>query len=187
MTIHPWVVAVSALVLAGCGSGSDESESTAADSAGPTEEELAIIQQAELAAGGGGSAEALVISQRTYTSGSVKAKVTGFFEVDGTQTLNAPASITDDDHTWITYGASGAPELNVGFTNSTAMAEHGVTVGLGPYSVTAVSTSGECVTKVDVTPTLVSGRYTCKGSTAYNNQTREMGQVDIEVEFSAGS
>jgi hypothetical protein len=53
--------------------------------------------------------------------------------------------------------------------------------------VTAVSTSGECRTNVDVTPALVSGRYDCTGSTAYNKDTRQMGQVDIEVEFSAGS
>jgi len=139
---------------------------------------------AELAAGG--SAEAVVISPRTYTSGSAKVKVTGFFEVDGAQQLGQ-SGLTDDDQTWIPYGTSGAQELNLLFTNSTAMAEHGVTIGLGPYTVTATSTSGECRTKVDVTPTLVTGRYSCTGSTGYNNQTGQMGEVDIEVEFSAGS
>jgi hypothetical protein len=183
MTIQSLLVSLLVLALAGCGSDSSGSDATASDS--PTAEELAAIQQAELAAGGTGSAEALVISARTYTSGSVRAKVTGFFEADGTQEINRPASITDDDQTWIQYGVSGAQELNVLFTNSTAMAENGVNIGIGPYTVTATSTSGECRTKVDVTPTLVSGRYSCTGTTAYNNQTGQMGEVDIEIEFSA--
>jgi hypothetical protein len=53
--------------------------------------------------------------------------------------------------------------------------------------VTTTSTSGECKTEVDVTPALVKGRYSCSGSMGYNNQTRQMGEVDVEVEFSAGS
>lgn len=142
------------------------------------------MQQADLAAGGG---EALVISQRTYTSGSVKAKVTGFFEVDGTQTLNLPASITDDGHTWIQYGVSGAPELNLLFTNAEDMVENGVTLAVGPYTVTATSTSGECRTQFDVQPAMISGHYSCTGSTGYDKDTGQMGKVDIEVEFSAGS
>ncbi|MGQ0428631.1 MAG: hypothetical protein ACT4UQ_01675 [Gammaproteobacteria bacterium] len=167
-------------VLAGC--GSDTGESTA--SASGNGEEAAAMMQAALPAGGG--AEPLVISQRTYTSGSANVKVSGFFTVDGTQQLNQ-SGLTDDDQTWIPYGTSGGQELNVLFTNSAAMAEHGVTIGLGPYIVTAVSTSGECRTKIDVTPTLVTGRYSCTGTTARNNQTGQMGEVDIEVEFSAGS
>src|ERR1700741_576513 len=108
MTFRHLLVPCVFLALAGCGSGSSESDSAASASAGPTEEDLAAIQQAELAAGGGGAAEPLVISKRLYTSGSVKTKVPGFFEVDGTQELNKPASITDDGHTWIQYGVSGA-------------------------------------------------------------------------------
>ena len=69
------------------------------------------------------------------------AKVTGFFKADGSQTLNLPASITDEDQAWLRYGVSGDPGLDVLITNSTAMAEHGVTIGLGPYSVTTVSTT----------------------------------------------
>jgi hypothetical protein len=167
--------------LSACGSGNGESDAVDAGDEAAAEE-----AQAAMPDGGGGS-EPLVISTRTYTSGSATVKVTGFFEANGSSQLNLPASLTDGDQTWITYGVSGAPELNVGFTNSTAMAEHGITIGIGPYTVTAVSTSGECRTKVDVTPALVSGRYDCTGSTAYNKDTRQMGQVDIEVEFSAGS
>jgi hypothetical protein len=165
--------------LSACGSGNGESDAVDAGDAAAQEEAQAAVPD--------GGSEPLVISTRTYTSGSATVKVTGFFEANGSSQLNQPASLTDGDQTWITYGVSGAPELNVGFTNSTAMAEHGITIGIGPYTVTAVSTSGECRTNVDVTPALVSGRYDCTGSTAYNKDTRQMGQVDIEVEFSAGS
>lgn len=166
-----------AFALTGCGSESSDS--------GESEDAAAIAQDAGPMTGSSG--DAVAISTRTYTSGTVKAKVTGFFEVDGSQTLNVPASLTDDDQTWIQYGVSGAQELNVLFTNSQSMAEHGVTIGVGPNTVTATSTSGECRTHIDVQAAQVSGHYSCTGSTGYNNQTGEMGKVDIEVEFSAGS
>ena len=188
MTIKTLFVAISVLILAGCGSSSSESDSAASASDGPTAEDLAAIQQAELAAGGGGAArEPLVISKRLYTSGSAKTKVTGFFEVNATQQINVPASITDDGHTWIQYGVSGAQELNVLFTNAEDMAENGVTIGVGPNSVTATSTSGECRTTFDVQPATITGHYSCTGSTGYNNKTGQMGKVDIEVDFNAGS
>ena len=166
-----------ALAMVGC--GSEAGDATAAD------DESAAMQPPDFP--GWEKRDSVVISPRTYTGGTVTAKVTGFFEVDGSQTLNVPASITDEDQTWLQYGVSGSPELDVLFTNSQSMAEHGVTVGMGPWSVTTTSTSGECKTEVDVTPTLVKGRYSCTGSTGYNNQTRQMGEVDVEVEFSAGS
>ena len=137
------------------------------------------------AAGGGG--EVLKISSRTYTSGSAKTKISGFFEVDGSTELNKPASITDDGHTWIQYGVSGAPELNVLFTNAEDLAEHGMTIGAGPYTVTATSTSGECRTNIDVQPATISGHYSCTGSTGYNKDSGQMGKVDVEIDFTAGS
>lgn len=166
------------LSMTGCGSeSSDSTDSTGGDeSAPPPGFEFP-----------GAGAEAVVISTRTYTHGSVTVKVTGFFEASGSQTLNIPASITDESHTWIQYGVSGAPELNVMFTNNQDMAEHGLTIGVGPYTVTAGSSSGECQSEFDVTPVLVAGRYSCTGSAGYNKETGEMGNVDIEVEFSAGS
>ena len=180
MPIQSLVVTFVVLVLAGCGSGSTDSDASAtADAA----EQAA--KQADVSGGGGG--DVLVISSRTYTDGSVKTKVTGFFEVDGSQELNKPASITDDGHTWIQYGVSGAQELNVLFTNAEDLAENGVIIGIGPYTVTATSTSGECRTTFDVKPATIAGHYSCSGSTGYNNKTGQMGKVDIEVDFSAGS
>jgi len=171
MKIKVLLAVCAALALGGCGPGSSE--------------ESVGMRQPELA--GRDRAEALVISPRTYTTGTVTVKVRGFFDADGSQALNLPASITDEEQTWLQFGDSGSAELNVLFTNSQSMAEHGVTIGVGPYTVTTTSTSGECEAEVDVTPVLITGRYSCSGSTGYNNQTREMGEVDVEVEFSAGS
>lgn len=177
MPIKSLLVSSLVLVLAGCGSDTSESDASAA-------EDAAAVKPADVP---GGAGEVLVISSRTYTGGSVNAKVSGFFEVDGSQDLNKPASITDDGHTWLQYGVSGAPELNVLFTNDESMAENGVNIGVGPYTVTVTSTSDECRTKIDVVPATVAGHYSCTGSTGYNTKTGQMGKVDIEVDFSAGS
>ncbi len=66
-----------------------------------------------------------------------------------------------------------------------ALAENGINISVGPYTVTATSTSGECRTQFDVTAASVSGHYSCKGSTGYNSKTGQMGKVDIEVGFDA--
>jgi hypothetical protein len=174
-----WVAVIVATAMSGCGSETGDA------TAPPTTDEAGTMQYPGMP--GWKGPEPVVISPRTYTGGTVSAKVAGFFDVDGGQTLNVPASMTDDDQTWLQYGVSGAPELNVLFTNSQAMAEHGVTIAIGPYTVTTTSSSGECKTEIDVTPVLITGRYSCSGSTGYNNQTREMGEVDVEVEFTAGS
>ena len=176
---RPVFVASLLLLSAACGSETADTASTAAD------DQSAPAQPADGPTGN--SAEALRISDRTYVAGSVKAKVTGFFSADGTQQLNIPASITDDGSTWLQYGVSGSQELNALFTNTEEMAEHGMNVSIGPYTVTAVSSSGECQPKIDVTPVKVSGHYSCKGSTGYNHKTGQMGKVDIEVDFDASS
>ena len=167
---HSTLLGSAILMLAACGSGG-ESAGTSSDDQRPP------VKQAEV----------LKISSRTYVGGSAKTKVSGFFTVDGSQELNKPASITDDGHTWLQYGVSGAQDLNVLFTNDEAMAENGVTLGVGPYTVTATSTSGECKTKFDIKPVTVTGHYSCTGSTGYNNKTGQMGKVDIEVDFDAAS
>src|SRR3954452_11855346 len=115
MRHHEMLATSLLLVLAACGSSTSESPPPdTASNAGPVRQADAPLD----------AREALRISARTYISGSVKVKVSGFFDVDGSQNLNKPASITDEDQTWLQYGASGAPELNVLFTNSTAMAEN---------------------------------------------------------------
>ncbi|MGB5132155.1 MAG: hypothetical protein WBO00_06045 [Steroidobacteraceae bacterium] len=179
MSIKLMLITSLVLALVGCGSGSEGSDASAAEDAAAAAAEQAGVPSA--------AGDVLVISKRTYTTGIVKTKVTGFFEVDGSQDLNKPASITDDGSTWIQYGVSGAQDLNVLFTNAEDMAENGVNIGVGPYTVTATSTSGECRTKFDVQPVTITGHYSCTGSTGYNNKTGEMGKVDIEVDFSAGS
>ena len=179
LRIRPVFLASLFLLSAACGSETADTASAAADDAAKS------TQAADGASGT--SAEPLRISNRTYVAGTVKATVTGFFSADGTQLLNLPASITDDGSTWLQYGVSGSPELNVLFTNTEAMAEHGVNVSIGPYTVTAVSTSGECQPKIEVSPAKVTGHYSCKGSTGYNNKTGQMGKVDIEVDFEASS
>ena len=180
MTVRPFPAVCVALALCGCGSQDADTTATAAGKDRDNTEQPSPP-------GSGPSQEALVISPRTYQAGTVTAKVTGFFQVDGTQTLNVPASITDEDQTWIQFGVSGAQELNVLFTNSTAMAENGVNIGVGPYTVTVTSTSGECRTKFDVQPKTITGHYSCTGSTGYNNKTGEMGKVDVEIDFAASS
>lgn len=179
MHIRPVFLASLAILSTACGSETaDQSGAAAADESMP-------MKPADGPASSSG--EALRISNRTYVAGSVTAKVTGFFSADGTQQLNVPASITDDGSTWLQYGVSGAQELNVLFTNTEGLAEHGVNVSIGPYTVTAVSTSGECQPRIDVVATKVTGHYSCKGSTGYNNKTGQMGKVDIEVDFEASS
>lgn len=174
-------LAAAALALASCGSESTGSDDRSSD--GPTAEDLAAMK----AAGMDGGAEPIRISNRTYTGGSSTVKISGFFSADGSVAINQPASITDDGHTWLQYGVSGAKELNVLVTNSEDLAENGVTIGVGDYTLTATSTSGECEVTFDVNPSLVSGHYSCKGSTGYDKASGTMGKVDVEVDFNASS
>jgi hypothetical protein len=179
------------LALAGCGADSGErsASSTPSDGSAPSDDSaLSDVSAPEQRDGStGAQRNALTISPRLYAAGSARVRVSGFFSADGVVELNRPASITDEDQTWIQYGVSGARELNALFTNSTAMAENGMTIGVTSYSVTATSTSGECRTKFDVTDTSVSGHYVCTGSTGYDNKTGTMGKVDLDVEFDARS
>ncbi len=168
--LHSTLLGSATLMLAACGSGGE--------SAGPgSDDQPPPVQQAEV----------LKISSRTYVGGNTKTKVSGFFKVDGSQELNKPASITDDGHTWLQYGVSGAQDLNVLFTNDEELPENGVTLAVGPYTVTATSTSGECRTTFDITPATGIGHFSCTGSTGYNKDNGQMGKVDIEVEFNATS
>ena len=126
------------------------------------------------------------ISNRQFTGGSAKVKVTGSEQIDADVPINTQASISDDGHVWIQYGASGAPTPNLLIPVHDG--ELGFGVGKGKFSVTAgIQEGGEaqCTGKTDVTPTLVSGHYTCPGIVSYDAATKAMGKVDIEITFTA--
>ena len=53
------------------------------------------------------------ISNRQFTGGSAKVKVTGSSQIDADVPINTQASISNDGHVWIQYGASGAPTPNL--------------------------------------------------------------------------
>ena len=129
-----------------------------------------------------------IISTRQFTGGSAKVKVTGSEQIDADVPINTQASISDDGHVWIQYGASGAPTPNLLVTVHDG--ELGFGVGKGKFTVTAGIMEGgeaQCTGKTDVTPTKVSGRYTCPGIVSYDAATRAMGKVNIEIDFTAGS
>lgn len=128
------------------------------------------------------------ISARQFTGGSAKVKVTGSSQIDAEVPINTLASISDGDHVWIQYGASGAPTPNALITVHDG--ELGFSVGKGKFIVTASIMEGgeaQCSGKTDVTPSLVSGRYTCPGIDSYDAATRTMGKVSIEISFTAKS
>ncbi len=163
------------LLLASC--GSDSAVTPGSDAVEPS----APAQEASDHASSGNVVP--VISARTYTGGSIQVKVSGFFEVNGSQDLNKPASITDDGQTWLQYGVSGSPGLDVTVTSNES--ESGVVVGNGPY--TATVGSGDCKITFNVAPAIVSGNFLCAGVTGYNQKTGQMGKVSVEVSFNAKS
>ena len=128
------------------------------------------------------------ISARQYKTGSAKVKVTGSTQIDAEVPINTQASISDGEATWIQYGASGAATPNALITLHDG--ELGFGVGKGKFTVTAGIIEGgeaQCTGKTDVTPTKVSGHYSCPGIVSYDAATRAMGKVNIELDFTAGS
>ena len=129
------------------------------------------------------------ISARQFTGGSVKIVVTGSFSVNADVPLNTQASIGAGDMTWLQFGVSGsnAPEALITYGDNS---ETGVTVGSGKQVATGGMMPGEkptCTGKVEVTATLISGHYICKGLSSHNSSTGKLGKVDIEVTFTARS
>lgn len=137
----------------------------------------------------GGQASPLpTISNRTYTAGSAKVRVTGSNPIDAEVPINTQASISDDGHTWIQYGVSGAATPNALITLHDG--ELGFGVGKGKFIVTASTQEGgeaQCTGKTEVTPTSVSGHYTCPDITTYDAGTRAMSKATIEITFTAKS
>ena len=163
------------IFLVGCGSSPDESEDAEPGDGAPTAEPAGR--------GGGGSVNLPGISARTFTDGKVKMKVSGFFEVDASQDLNKPASLSDGEFTWLQYGVSGAETANATITFGDG--DGGVVIGIGRH--TATGTSEVCSIKIDVTDARVSGHLSCPKVAGYNPADGSMGDVEIEVDFEANS
>jgi hypothetical protein len=128
------------------------------------------------------------ISQRQFSDGSAKVTVAGSFTIDQEIPINKIASVADGESTWLQFGASGAIEPNILITYGET-GETGVIVGKGKSSATGGITPGEksdCTGTVQVTPTLVSGEYTCRDVVSYE-PGKGMGKVNIKVVFSAKS
>lgn len=128
------------------------------------------------------------ISQRTFTGGSARVVVTGSFQVDQDIPINTQASFGDGEMTWLQFGVSGSAEPNALITYQPQ--EVGISASVGKRIATAGIMVGEksaCTGKAEVTPTSVTGQYTCTGVTSYDPTTGKMGTVKIEVRFIAKS
>ena len=126
------------------------------------------------------------ISQRQYTGGSAKVTVTGSARIDADVPLNTGASYSDGEVTWLQFGVSGGadPEALITYGDTK---EIGISIGRGKLTATGGIIPGEkseCAGKVQVTESLVSGEYTCRGVTSHD-PAGGMGKVDITVSFTA--
>jgi hypothetical protein len=129
------------------------------------------------------------ISNRQFTGGSAKVVVTGSFSINEDVAINQQASIGAGDMTWIQFGASGSAKPNALITYGDNQ-ETGITVALGKMLATGgimVGEKSECSGKVQVTSTLISGHYVCRGLTSHDPVTSKLGKVDVEVTFTARS
>lgn len=129
------------------------------------------------------------ISQRQFTGGSARLTVKGSAQIDQDVPINTKASYGDGESTWLQFGASGDAAPNVLVTYGET-GEIGITIGKGRFSATGSITPGDtpqCTGKSDVTSTSVSGQYTCSGITSYDAGSGKMGEVDIEIRFTAKS
>ena len=129
------------------------------------------------------------ISQREFVSGGAKVVVTGAFTINEDVKLNTKASFGDGESTWLQFGASGSEQPNALITYGETK-EIGITVGKGKLTASGGIVPGEkseCAGKAEATPTLISGKYTCRGVASYDPATGRMGKVDIEITFTAKS
>jgi hypothetical protein len=123
------------------------------------------------------------ISARSYLNGTARILVSGSFQVNEVVALNTQASLSDGEMTWMQFGVSGAETPNALVTVSPY--EVGVTVARGKSLATAGAEN--CAGKMVVTANAVRGRYKCPGVTSHDPGFAGLGQVDIEIEFTAGS
>jgi hypothetical protein len=191
------LLAAIGIALTACGASSDESENAAQDPNASNaaqldepaqdeapEDEAELMRQAAIEAGLPMPDEEIpVISDRTYTAGHMQLRVSGFFDINASPALDPRASITSDGHTWIQYGASGEEPPNA--TVTVGEGDMGIGVSVGRY--VATGTTIECEIVIEVTPTKVSGHYSCPKVTGYNPADGSMGDVKIELDFEATS
>jgi hypothetical protein len=169
-------------ILVACMSCSNSSGSPPGDAAEAAQSTDAAVRSPQSAAA---PQNVPTISQRNYVSGSAKTKVTGAFSIDDDIAINTQASISDGSMTWLQYGASGAETPNILITVNQDLQEIGINVARG--KATSTVTTADCKGGMEVTDKSVTGHYTCAGGTSYDPRTSAMGQVDIEVSFTAGS
>jgi hypothetical protein len=124
-----------------------------------------------------------VISARSYVGGSAKVTVTGSFQIDENIPINAQASYSAGDMTWLQYGASGSDSPTALVTVSTD--EVGINVGRGKPSSTFSAVS--CTGGMDVTGNLITGHYKCPNATSYDPSSGQMGTINVEIDFTAAS
>ena len=127
------------------------------------------------------AAQVPTISKRTFSGGTARLKVTGTWSLNEEVQINKEASIADDGQTWLQYGSSGSDSANVLVT---VQPEE---VGISPAKGKQTATAGaeQCKGKLTVTAAVVTGNYKCTGVTSYDQKTRQMGKVDIEISFTA--
>lgn len=132
---------------------------------------------------GRASAAPPTISARSFTGGSARVTVTGGIRIDADVPINTQASMADGEMTWLQFGAAGSRDPNALITVSAQ--EIGLSAGQGKqlFTIGAASCSGT----INVTATVVSGRYTCKDVTAYDAGTGRMSTVQVVIGFTARS
>lgn len=128
------------------------------------------------------------ISARQYSGGSATVSVTGSTTIDQEIPLNAQASYSDGEVTWLQFGVSGADEPHALITYGQTK-EIGISVGKGKWITTAGIIPGEkseCSGKVKVTEAEVTADYACTGVTSHD-PAGGMGTVNITVRLVAKS
>ncbi len=128
------------------------------------------------------------ISSRQFASGSAQVQVSGSVQIDQEVAINPQASFGDGQMTWLQFGVSGSDAPHALITYQPG--EVGISVGRGKFVATAGVIVGEprqCSGGTQVTGTSVTGHYKCAGITSYDAATRQMGEIDIEIRFTAES
>jgi hypothetical protein len=122
------------------------------------------------------------ISARSYNGGSSPVNVNGTFNLG--DNLNFDFGNSDGFDTTLRFGASQETgQVLIGISSDPAQG-YGLNVFNGPWVATSM---GNCMWDVRVTPTLVSGHVSCMDVPAVDQETGAMGEVDIELDFSANS